>query len=164
MVRLQALVCLLCFQLATAQGFRALRRDEHSISSPTVSLSSPQPSSQHSATKKPDDEHKQTDGPKEPTITKAPETTASAETTIQITTTSIAPKAPLNSSTLFNSENKSLYPTLMEPCADIERASNDPGRPSTNPTYHNSRMGCCRRHFDAHRSCLHPNRHQKSMD
>ncbi|PKK46329.1 hypothetical protein CI102_10709 [Trichoderma harzianum] len=102
MVRLQALVCLLCFQLATAQGFRALRRDEHSISSPTVSLSSPQPSSQHSATKKPDDEHKQTDGPKEPTITKAPETTASAETTIQITTTSIAPEAPLNSSTLFN--------------------------------------------------------------
>ncbi|KAK4079975.1 hypothetical protein Trihar35433_1080 [Trichoderma harzianum] len=102
MVRLQALVCLLCFQLATAQGFRVLRRDEHSISSPTVSLSSPQPSSQHSATKKPDDEHKQTDGPKEPTITKAPETTASAETTIQITTTSIAPEAPLNSSTLFN--------------------------------------------------------------
>ncbi|KAJ4860422.1 hypothetical protein T069G_05410 [Trichoderma breve] len=102
MVRLQALVCLLCFQLATAQGFRALRRDEHSISSPTVSLSNPQPSSQHSATKKPDDEHKQTDGPKEPTITKAPGTTASAETTIQITTTSIAPEAPLNSSTLFN--------------------------------------------------------------
>ncbi|KAM6488107.1 hypothetical protein HDV62DRAFT_376721 [Trichoderma sp. SZMC 28011] len=67
-----------------------------------LSACSPQPSSQHSATKKPDDEHKQTDGPKEPTITKAPETTASAETTIQITTTSIAPEAPLNSSTLFN--------------------------------------------------------------
>lgn len=58
----------------------------------------------------------------------------------------------------------SLYPLLIEVCADIERASNDPGRPSTNPTYHNSRMGCCRRHFDAHRSCLHPSRHQKSMD
>ncbi|PNP57859.1 hypothetical protein THARTR1_02017 [Trichoderma harzianum] len=102
MVRLQALVCLLCFQLATAQGFRALRRDDRSISSPTASLSSPEPSSQHSVTKEPDDKHKQTEGPREPTITKAPDTTTSVEPTIQITTTPIAPEAPLNSSTLFN--------------------------------------------------------------
>ncbi|KAL7909570.1 hypothetical protein GGI35DRAFT_479831 [Trichoderma velutinum] len=101
-VRLQALVCLLCFQLAATQGFRALRRDDNSISSPTVSLSSPEPSSQHSVTKTPDDEHKQTDGPREPSITKAPDTTTSVEPTVQITTTSIAPEVPLNSSTLFN--------------------------------------------------------------
>ncbi|KAK4069940.1 uncharacterized protein Triagg1_6735 [Trichoderma aggressivum f. europaeum] len=101
-VRLQALVCLLCFQLATAQGFRALRRDDNSISSPTASLPSPEPSSQHSVTKEPDDKHRQTESPREPTITKAPETTTSVEPTIQITTTLIALEAPLDSSTLFN--------------------------------------------------------------
>ncbi|KAL7939057.1 hypothetical protein V8C35DRAFT_95787 [Trichoderma chlorosporum] len=102
-VRLRALLCLLLgFQLAATQGFRALRRVDASISSPTVSLSSPQPSSQHSVTRDSDGEHKQTDGPREPITTKAPDTTSSPEPTIQTTTAPIATESPLSNSTLFN--------------------------------------------------------------
>ncbi|KAL7950490.1 hypothetical protein V8C42DRAFT_122061 [Trichoderma barbatum] len=102
-VRPQALLCLLLvLQLAATHDFRGLRRDDNSISSPTVSISSPEPSSQHSTTRESDDERKQTDGPQEPSITQAPETTPSVEHTFQTTATAITSESPLNNSSLFD--------------------------------------------------------------
>ncbi|KAL7789941.1 hypothetical protein V8C37DRAFT_192693 [Trichoderma ceciliae] len=103
-MRLQALLCLLLIlQLATAQDFRALRRDDDSISSP-VPLPSSEPSSQPSVTKDPGDDGKKTttEAPREPATTRAPDSTTSTKPAIQ-TTTTVASESPLNNSTLFNS-------------------------------------------------------------
>jgi hypothetical protein len=110
-MRLQALLCLLLIlQLAATQDLYPLRRDDGSVSSPTVSFSSSEPSSepssQPSVTKEPHEDSKQTDASREPATTKAPDsTTTSVKPAIQTTTTSSS-ENPLNSSTLYNCKRK----------------------------------------------------------
>ncbi|PON20209.1 hypothetical protein TGAM01_v210930 [Trichoderma gamsii] len=101
-VRPQALLCLLLIlQLAATQEFRELRRPDNSISSSTVFLCRPEPGSQHSFTSESNGDHKQTDGPRGLTITKASETTTSVTAEIQTTTTVTTSDSPLNTSTSF---------------------------------------------------------------
>ncbi|UKZ53222.1 hypothetical protein TrVGV298_007014 [Trichoderma virens] len=101
-VRPQALLCLvLILQLAATQKFREPRWGNNSISSPTISISSPEPSSQHSFTSESNGDRKRTDGPREPTTTKASDTTTSVTAEIQTTTTVTTSDSPLNTSTSF---------------------------------------------------------------
>ncbi|KAM0253878.1 hypothetical protein ACHAQJ_007110 [Trichoderma viride] len=111
-MRLQALLCLLLILgLAATQEFHPLRRDDDSVSSPTVSSSSsepspqpsPQPSSRPSVTKETHEDSKQTDAPREPATTKAPDSTTTSLKPAIHTTTTIASENPLNSSTFYNS-------------------------------------------------------------
>ncbi|KAH6610686.1 sulfite exporter family [Trichoderma cornu-damae] len=101
-IRPWALLCLLLLlQLAAARDFRALRRDDSPVSSPTASFSSPKPGSQPSVTKESVGNSKQTDAPRGPTTTKAPDGTTVAKPPIH-TTATVAAENPVNSSTLFN--------------------------------------------------------------
>ncbi|KAL7820187.1 hypothetical protein V8C44DRAFT_74246 [Trichoderma aethiopicum] len=101
-VRWQALLCLLfILQLAVAEDFRMLRRIDNSISTPTKSISSPEPSSKHSVTGKAD-EPKKTDGSREPVTTTAPDVTSTSKPAVQ-TAPAVTASGGFENSTWFNS-------------------------------------------------------------
>ncbi|PTB64344.1 hypothetical protein BBK36DRAFT_1179135 [Trichoderma citrinoviride] len=99
----QALLCLfLMLQLAATQDFRMLRRVDNSITTPTRSVSSPEPSSKHSVTGK-TDEPKKADGSRGPVTTKAPDVTSSTsaiQTTPTVTASSSSENSPFFNSTI----------------------------------------------------------------